>query len=101
MTREKRTAQHFLIVVRHSYQVPLDDSVLVVDARRVQIAKYEAPAVHVLYSGGQHSENRDKLLEVKTGFAEQFPGEPVIRRLSDRHKQSLVFIGRLECDRTE
>ena len=57
MTREERTAKHLLIVVRHSYQVPLDDSVLVVDARRVQIAKNEALTVHVLHAGGQHSEN--------------------------------------------
>lgn len=62
MPSEGGTLEQLLEVVGHTDQVPLDDAVLEVDARRVQVSEDDLLVVDGLEACSQLAEDRNDLL---------------------------------------
>ena len=80
VTGKSSIFQKFFEVVWHSDQVPLYHTFVHMDARWVQIPKDVIIGMHVFDTSGQHSKNREKLLEIEVRFAKGFPRHSVVWR---------------------
>ena len=73
MARVDGGAHQLLEIVRHADEIPLCNAVVHMNARRVQIAAYQACLMHMRHAGSQHTEYRNLLLKVECVPAERLP----------------------------